>query len=505
MRRAVLLLCVLPFLAQKSGANEDKRDPLARALQARIERAARVTGPSIACVYVSRSDVYRKPLFAEAGYQPKDGKLGRFDAAAARKRVSEDVRNRARLLRSIREHDLSDPAAIPESYGSGIVVDSSGLVLTNAHVVRNATKIYVRLSNKRGSWADIHASDPRSDLAVLKLLDPPADLKAVRLGDGGNVRPGQFVLCMANSYAPGFRAEPTISSGLVSALRQKIDPKANVSEMERSKVTLHHYGTLIQTDAKTTPGCSGGALLDLDGKVIGLTTALAGVRGDQPGGFAIPFNANTRRIIDVLKRGEEVEYGFLGVMLPQADDRFGGGPVRITQVVPGSPASARLQAGDQIVSINGNAVNSNSDLFLFLGMLLVGNKARVEVARGGRPSFYEVELAKFYVPGPVLASKRPPAKFGLRVDYTSILSQRNPFLPRWGRAPAEGVVVREVIPDSPADKKRLQPDKIITAVNGQSVTTPAEYYREMARTGDKAELTYLDSSGRAVRLILQGK
>jgi serine protease Do len=505
MRRAVLILCIVVFSGGTGRADEDRRDVLARALQGRIERAARQVWPSIACIYVSRSEIYRKAAYwgvAQSSDSP--GSLGKFDAEAARKRVPADAPHRARILRSIRDHDLSEPAAVPESYASGIVVDARGLVLTNAHVVRNATKIYVRLSGKRGSWADIHASDPRSDLAVLKLLDPPADLKAVTFGDGGSVRKGQFVLALANTWAPGFQAEPSITSGLVSNLRRKIDDKVNVSEMERSKITLHHYGTLIQTGAKTTPGCSGVALLDLDGKVIGMTTALAGLRGDQPGGFAIPFDENTQRIVEVLKRGEEVEYAFLGVQVPMPTDRFFSG-VRISRPMPGSPAArAGLQPGDQIVAINNNKVKNNDDLFLFLGSLLAGSTARVEVVRGGISRTYSVKLAKFWVPGPVLAAKRPAAKFGLRVDYTSIISQRSPFA-GWGRAPPEGVVIREVVSDSPAYKARLQPDKIITAVNNRPVTSPAEYYQEMARAGNKVELTFLNSEGRPMRLTLQEK
>jgi S1-C subfamily serine protease len=343
---------------------------------------------------------------------------------------------------------------------------------------------------------------------VLKLLDPPAGLQAISLGNGGEVRKGQFVLCLSNAFTPGFRpgGDVTVDQGLVSNLRRKLDPKANLSELDLHKVTLHHYGTLIQTDARTTPGCSGGALLDLDGKVIGLTTALAGVRGDQPGGFAIPLDESTRRIIEVLERGEEVEYGFLGVTL---DTTRGG--VRLYRITPGSPAArAGLMSGDRILSINGHPIQQQEDLFLYIGITLAGNTARIQVAPrhfGDPGRTVSVKLAKYYVPGPVIASKRPPAKFGLRVDHTSILAQRNPFA-GWGRmmmAPVEGVVVREVESGSPADQARLQPDKVITRVNGKLVTSPAEYYQEMARAGNRVELTYLDSMHRPIPIVLETK
>src|SRR5262249_8864890 len=147
--------------------------------------------PSIARIYVSRSTAYAKaPYWGAAAKQDWPGQLGRFDAAAALKRVPADARHRARILRTIREHDLSAPGLVPESYGSGCAVDRTGLVLPNAHVVKTATRIFVRRPGKRGSWADIWACDPRSDLAVLKLLDPPDGLKALAMGDGNKVRQG---------------------------------------------------------------------------------------------------------------------------------------------------------------------------------------------------------------------------------------------------------------------------------------------------------------------------
>src|SRR5207248_850385 len=103
-----------------------------------------------------------------------------------------------RRRKQVEALDLSLPDTVPESFGSGVVIDAGGLVLTNAHVVRDATKIYVRLPGNRGSWADIHALDPRSDLAVLKLTDKVPDLKPIKFGDGDKVKRGQFVISLAN-------------------------------------------------------------------------------------------------------------------------------------------------------------------------------------------------------------------------------------------------------------------------------------------------------------------
>jgi serine protease Do len=214
----------------------------------------------------------------------------------------------------------------------------------------------------------------------------------------------------------------------------------------------------------------------------------------------MPFDVNTRRIIKVLERGEEVEYGFLGVML-QPDGLNNG--VRLSGVAPGSPAfRAGLRAQDSIRAVDGKPVRNNNDLFLYIGMALAGNPVKIDIRRAGVPKTFTVTLAKYSVFGKVIAANRPPARFGLRVDYNSILAQRNAFQFRW---PGDGVAIREVVPGSPADKARLQPDKLITHVNGRAVPTPADYYREVARAGKKVEITYAKSDGQPERLTLEEK
>lgn len=475
---------------------------LAPALRGEPRDVAAAAGPSVVRVHVSRSDAYAKAKHWGAAAKPAwPGQLGRFDAAAAIKRVPADAPDRDRVVRAIRAHDLSDPKHIPASYGSGLVLDAAGLVLTNAHVVKNATRVYVRVPGKGGSWADIWAADPRSDLAVLKLLDPPAGLKALPLGDGDKVRQGDKVVCLVNELPPGFPADDTaaLSTGSISAVRQRLIGRS--SEVERARHPLHHLGNLLQTTAGIAPGCSGGVLLDAQGKAVGLTSAIAAVRGEKRGTFAIPLDTNTKRVIEVLKRGEEVEYGFLGVVLGNEGGAANG--VRLYRVSPGTPAErAGLIADDLVIRIDGKPVRHTDDLFLHIGMALAGNTARVVVVRNGRQLSFDVKLAKFYVPGEIIAAKRPPARFGLRVDWTSVLLVRAPF-PMMRRLPSRGVAIREVVVGSPADKAKLQPDKIITHVDGKAVSTPAEYYREAAKAGEKVELTYLTADGRSQVLTLE--
>ncbi len=479
----------------------EEPDPFADvlALQKAVRQSIARAEPSIACILVSRSEKYKE--FTPA--QPETpGRLGRFDLRAARLGIREsDPRYKA-----IGQLDLSDPNNVPESYGSGVVIDDrEGLVLTLAHVVRKAAKVYVRLPGGRGSWANIHALDPRSDLAVLRLIDRVPNLKALPLGDGDKLHKGDFVLSLSNPFAAGFAdGSPSASWGIVSNLRRRATGMLSDYEpAERTaRLPLYCFNTLIQTDTRLNLGCSGGALLNLQGELVGLTSSLAGIAGGEtPGGFAVPLSAGMHRIIEVLRRGEEVEYGFLGVFLQRAD-RIPPGSVQVDSVLADGPAErgrirgrsgpgSRREGGDFILSVNGTPVHSNDELFLAVITHLAGSTVRVEVAAtpDGPRRICSVRLAKFPAMGPIIASRQPKARGGLRVDWSSTLVPRLRL-----RSIPEGVVIREVQPDSPAEKARLQPDMVIKRVNDHPVMMPAEFYREMEKARGPVELVFSNNS-----------
>jgi S1-C subfamily serine protease len=260
--------------------------------------------------------------------------------------------------------------------------------------------------------------------------------------------------------------------------------------------SLHHYGTLLQTDARLHLGCSGGALVNLKGEMIGLTTALAAIRGGEtPGGFAIPIDSGMQRIIEVLKRGEEVEYGFLGVGFDRRAKRTEG--VVLGHVYPGSPADrAGLRARDVILAVNNTPVADADELFLALGVQLVGASIRLEVLPQGRGkrNNIEVTLAKFYVPGQKILTDLGSRPFfrGLRVDYTSLLVQQPSPLPIQ-RIP-NGVLVSEVQPNSPAATALLKPGDIVTHINSLVVNTPAAFYQAVKGLTATVELTLASSN-----------
>ncbi len=456
-------LLIALLLIASAGLIRAEPPPEAAALQRTMHKIIDGAEPSVAMVLVSRSDKYKE--LGEGPSAAVPGKLGTFFPPRLRNFPQQDL---------IRRLDLANPDTIPEAYGSGVVIDERGLILTNFHVIDRATKVFVRLPGQnRGSYADILAADGRSDLAILKMLTPPADLKALKPGDGGKVRKGDWAIVLANPFATGFRdGSPSASWGIVSNLRRRIPGPSE--EAKRAK-PLAQYATLIQTDARLNLGCSGGALLNIEGELVGLTTSLAALTGGETaGGYAIPFDTNVRKMIEILKRGEEVEYGFLGVTVSPPEVRTHPQGVVVADVAPGLPAiRSGIRANDIITAINGIPVREQEDLFLNISAALAGTVAEVELLRNGVPRKFSVRLAKSSHNETVIASSRPGPVFGLRIDYSSTLSLDS--------NPPEGVLVRDLDVGSPAEKHLKEwSDRsrlIVVAVDGQSVPTPSEFYK----------------------------
>lgn len=396
---------------------------------------------------------------------------------------------------------------VPDFYASGVVLDSAGLILTNYHVIREAAgeghdgarpHLLVRLPARGGTdergparEASVYAADIKSDLAVLKLDARRADLPALTLGPGEALRKGSLVVSLGHPYAAGFRdGSPSASWGIVSNLRRR--PTDLSKETDRNRLTLDQFGTLIQTDVRLQLGTSGGALLDLDGKLVGLTTATAALTGvDAPGGFAIPMDDAARRIVEVLLRGEEVEYGFLGITADSRFDRSPAGGVTVGTVMGNSPASeAGLQSRDEIVKVNGRRVHDFDDLFFQLGTTLAGRRAELLVRRFDEERTVDAVLVK----APIeidsnrhsradefgVATTKPPAVAGLRVEYTSVRSRDS------SAAVPRGVLVREASGPA-ADKNFLPYEDAVTEVNGRRVDSPAAFHAAATAAAQRGE------------------
>lgn len=231
------------------------------------------------------------------------------------------------------------------------------------------------------------------------------------------------------------------------------------------------------------------ALIDLNGRLVGVTTALASLAGsDAQGGYAVPVDAGLRRVIDVLRRGEEVEYGFLGVSSGDPDEWLYRKPpdpgVMVTGVSPNSPAArAGLRPRDVILRVNGMPVSDFADMYHQINLGLAGRDATLLVQRPATrdPLTLTARLVKAYVPEFGEAANRPALVHGLRVDYTSVM-QRSGEMAMASQPIPDGVVVREVIKDSPAaSAKLIEYADVITEVNSVAVHTPAEFYTEAAK------------------------
>jgi Do/DeqQ family serine protease len=260
-----------------------------------------------------------------------------------------------------------------EATGSGIIVDAvRGYVLTNGHVVENATKIEVTTKDNRRFTAKLLGRDPETDIAVLQIS--PDNLTAVPLGDSDRLEVGDFVLAIGNPFGLG----QTVTSGIVSALG-------------RSGLGIEGYEDFIQTDASINPGNSGGPLVNLNGECVGINTAILAPGGGNIGiGFAVPINM-ARRVMDQLIRYGEVKRGRIGVAiqdltpdLAQAMSTSHTTGAVIARVEPSSPAErAGLRTGDLVVSANGVPVRSGTQLRNVIGLSGIGSAVDLRVDRKG--------------------------------------------------------------------------------------------------------------------------
>jgi len=419
--------------------------------------------------------------------------------------------SRARLTRD-EAGDPMSPDFIPNGYGAGVVIDADGYILTCYHVIRDVEdyQFYV-WSQKRPFRASVVAADPWSDLAILK-IDAPK-LTPIKYGATDDLKKGQIVIALGNPYAIARDGEASASWGIISNLRRQVKPRSEWYRPKLGKESLHYHGTLIHCDARMNFGASGGALVNLRGEMIGLTTALAALDGyDNSGGFAMPIDETMKRAINELKQGKSPEFGFLGIAprdLPSSDLARGEFGAIVSSVVTNTPAQiGGLRAEDHITHLNERPVHSSNDLVRDLSSLPAGATARFRVNRTdsrGRTSEIRLSilLSKKYVDAlrPTIAPNDPVAWRGMKVDSATaippaVLSDRS-----FDIDPDGCVAVTEVAADSPAWKAGVRPWTFITHVDKRRVASPKEFY-ELARKGrGEVDLRESSQSGEAVRQV----
>jgi len=394
----------------------------------------------------------------------------------------------------------TDPDFMPNDYASGVVVDRRGLILTACQFLAPESDYFVTTFDRRVYHARVHAADPRSDLAVLAI--DGANLPPMPMGDGGRLRKGQMVVALGNPFAVARDGRASASWGIVANLARKLPPLGD-ENLSAGRRTLHEFGTLIQTDVRLGQGTAGGALLNLDGEMIGLTLALATATGyESAAGYAIPIDATFRRVIDTLKEGREVEYGFLGIRPGNIAPTDAAAPrgVRVQSVVAGGPAQRDgLKSDDLITAVAGRVIETSDDLMLEVSRLPPESIARFSVLRGSRPTTVAVTLAKFPVSGFKVATSRPPLWRGLQVDYVTAVpeSDRNEVMRRGGYV--EGVAVVDVTEGSPAWRAGLRRGMIVSEVNGRPIQSPKQFRDALAQAAGPVELRSVGQDGQGQR------
>ncbi|MGO4705689.1 DegQ family serine endoprotease [Microvirga sp. 2MCAF38] len=353
------------------------------------------------------------------------------------------------------------------SLGSGFVIDPSGIVVTNNHVIGDANDISVIFSDGTRLKAEIIGKDSKVDLAVLKVkTDKP--LKAVKFGDSDALRPGDWVLAIGNPFGLG----GTVTAGIVSARGRNIDSGP--------------YDNYIQTDAAINKGNSGGPLFNMNGEVIGINTAILSPTGGSVGiGFAVPA-ASAAPVIDQLRQFGETRRGWLGVRIQSVDDSTAealnlGAPrgALIAGIDENGPAKpAGLDVGDVIVRFDGKEVKDSRDLPRVVSTTPVGKTVDVVIVRKGKEETKRVTLGRLE-DGEKQANAQQPSTetptvtrqaLGLSLSSITDEARRRFNL----KDDVKGVVVTRVDPNSNAADKRIQPGEVIVEVGQEPVSSPAD-------------------------------
>jgi len=349
-----------------------------------------------------------------------------------------------------------------QSLGSGVIVDPSGLIVTNNHVIEDGDEVKVALADRREFECDVVLKDEQLDLAVLKMRSPKGELPTLPLADSDQLQVGDLVLAIGNPFGVG----QTVTQGIVSALA-------------RSQVGISDYQFFIQTDAAINPGNSGGALVDMDGKLVGINTAIFSRGGGSNGiGFAIPSNM-VKVFVDSARRGgSAVELPWIGAELQPVTsdiaeslglDRPSG--VLITSILRNSPAEAAgLDAGDLVVAVDGIEVSDPRVFNYRLATKGVGNVAKLTVNRAGKLIEVPVKLttAPETTPRETLTIDARSPFQGATVANISPAVAAEIGLTYRGQT---GVVITAVASGSPADRIGLQRGDIVLSVNGNDIAT----------------------------------
>jgi Do/DeqQ family serine protease len=451
----------MPITAQNASAQtvltQDRRVPTSQAeLQLSYAPIVQHVQPAVVNVFATKMVQNRNPLLDLFGFQGIP---------------------REQMLRSL---------------GSGVMVDPSGLVVTNVHVIEGADQVKVSLSDKREFEAEIMLKDSRSDLAVLKLKDVHEKFPTLDFDNSDQLLVGDIVLAIGNPFGVG----QTVTHGIISALA-------------RTQVGITDYQFFIQTDAAINPGNSGGALVDMNGRLAGINTAIYSRSGGSQGiGFAIPANMVRVVVASAKSGGKAVKRPWLGAKLqavtPEIAESMGlkvPGGALVANVVAGSPgARAGLKVSDLIVAVDGQAIEDPNAFDYRFATHPLGGTAGIDVQRAGKPVRLMVPLETAPDGGrnEIVIKSRSPFE-GAKVANISPAVADELHLD----ADTEGVVVTELGDDTTAANIGFQKGDIIVSVNNQKIAKTSDLERASSETVRLWRITFV-RNGQQFNVTLGG-
>ena len=362
-----------------------------------------------------------------------------------------------------------DNKMVQVAQGSGVIVKKEGIVLTNNHVIAGSEEIRITLHDRKEVFASVVGSDPRTDIAVLKL--PEGDYQAAALGDSDDIEVGEWAVAIGNPFGLG----QSVTVGVVSA-------------KGRADVGVADLEDFIQTDAAINPGNSGGPLIDLNGKVIGINTAIFSRSGGYQGiGFAIPSNMASTIMENLLRTGRVVRSDLglrvqevTGELLEAMGAGIGKGVI-VTEVIDGSVAeNSGIHRGDIITRVKGRVVESVDSYYRISSVLSVGELIPVVLIREGLPNTFMVQVGEL-PPRPLDRGVRLRTSLGFSVEeLTEELAER--FGYRYDR----GVLITRITRMSQADRIGLHPGDLVVKING-TPTPDLETFKSVFESIDWGE------------------
>ncbi|MBX3548026.1 MAG: DegQ family serine endoprotease [Xanthobacteraceae bacterium] len=382
---------------------------------------------------------------------------------------------------------------VQRSLGSGVIVHESGLVITNHHVINGADEIRVALNDRREFEAEVVLRDPRSDLAVLRLLKTKERFSPIEIADSDEVEVGDLVLAIGDPFGVG----QTVTQGIVSATA-------------RTRVGITDFQFFIQTDAAINPGNSGGALVDVNGRLVGINTAIFSRSGGSHGiGFAIPTNMVKVVLASALAGNKLVARPYFGARLQPVTAEIAeslnlkrAAGALIASIMPASPAAkAGLRAGDVIIEVDGIPVDDPAALNYRYALKAIGSSANLTVERNGKTITLAIKLeaAPEREADEIEISARSPFS-GARVsNFTNEIANRL----RADPATAEGIVVVDISQGSTAERVGLRPGDVILEVNGTKIENTGDLDR-LARSDARLWRITITRGGQRRSVVIRG-